>query len=148
MAVVAAARATDQVEPGAIHMALVGQHGIIDMGQQHAGEDQVAVGFSAGYGDLRHLALEATAAAAIRGGATLDTVGMPTVSISLTPWGSQAEVAFMVSAWAAPTGWITNCPVAWTLRRVSLEAAVVAQADVDHQGRRLVADHLEEAERG
>ncbi len=65
---------------------------------------------------------KATAAAAIRGGATrtLDTVGMPTVSISLTPWGSQAEVAFMVSAWAAPTRWITNCPVAWTLRRVSL----------------------------
>lgn len=26
----------------------------------------------------------------------------------------------MVSAWAAPTRWITSCPVAWTLRRVSL----------------------------
>ncbi|MGU2438531.1 flavin reductase family protein, partial [Pseudomonas aeruginosa] len=34
---VGAAQATDQVEPGAIHMALVGQHGIVDMGQQHAG---------------------------------------------------------------------------------------------------------------
>ena len=28
-----------------------------------------------------------------------------------------------------------------------LEAAVVTTADVDHQGRRLIADHLEEAER-
>ncbi len=61
--------------------------------------------------------------------------------------GSQAEVAFMVSAWAAPTRWITVRPVAWTLRRVSLRLPS-PQADVDHQGRRLVADHLEEAERG
>ena len=71
MAVVAAAQATDQVEPGAIHMALVGQHGIIDMGQQHAGEDQVAMGFSAGYGLISATShSKATAAAAIRGGAT------------------------------------------------------------------------------
>ncbi|MDT4871127.1 hypothetical protein FQZ97_1062410 [compost metagenome] len=45
---------------------------------------------------------------------------MPQRSNSLTPWGNWAALAFIASAWAKDTNWITSSPVACTLRRVSL----------------------------
>ena len=44
---------------------------------------------------------------------------MPQCSNSLTPCGRWAALAFIASAWAKDTSWITSSPVACTLRRVS-----------------------------
>lgn len=44
MVVVVVVQVIDQVELGVIYMVFVGQYGIVDMGQQYVGEDQVVIG--------------------------------------------------------------------------------------------------------
>ena len=89
-----------------------------------------------------------TGAAAIRPGATasLGSSSRPARSISLTSGGRSIAQRFIASASGSSTRLTTNSPPSRMLLVVSLAPPRAMDAEAQHDQRRLLGDHVEEAE--